>query len=255
MHEKALVIARTGDVENAPENTLPAFESAIELGADGVELDVHPTLDEELVVHHFYNLGTTDDGEGLVCEHTLAALKALDSGGWFDERFAGEPKPTLAEVFELCKGKLRLEVHLHGSSLSFLRQVVAEVERFGLVEEVELTTAHYPLLPHVKRLNPALRCGTFYREPPEWKPVRLAQRHILDWATLLQTTHVHLDVSLLTPGFVNRLHQSGFVVHGSNLDTNDEIERNLRAGVGQFSTGRLGLALELRDAFAQSRAS
>jgi len=255
MHEKPLVIARTGDVENAPENTLPAFESAIARGADGVELDVHPTLDGELVVHHFYNLGTTDDGEGLVCEHTLAELKALDSGGWFDERFAGEAKPTLAEVFELCKGRARLEVHLHGSSLDFLWQVVAEVERFGLVEEVELTTAHYPLLSYIKTCNPELRCGTFYHEPPEWKPVRLAQRHILDWATLLQTTHVHLDVSLLTPDFVNRLHPSGFVVHGSNLDTNEKIERGLSAGVDQFSTGRLGLALELRDAFVQSRAS
>ena len=255
MDMRPLVIARTGDVENAPENTLPAFESAIARGADGVELDVHPTLDGKLVVHHFYNLGTTDDGEGLVCEHTLVDLKALDSGGWFDERFAGEPKPTLAEVFELCKGKLRLEVHLHGSSLDFLRQVVAEVERFGLVEEVELTTVHYPLLPHVKRLNPALRCGTFYHEPPGWKPVRLAQRHILDWASLLRTTHVHLDVSLLTTDFVNRLHRGGFIVHGSNLDTNEKIERGLSAGVDQFSTGRLSLALELRDAVVQSRAS
>jgi glycerophosphoryl diester phosphodiesterase len=82
MYEKPLVIARTGDVENAPENTLPAFESAISRGADGIELDVHLTADGELVVQHFYNLGTTDNGEGLVGEHTLAELKALDSGGW-----------------------------------------------------------------------------------------------------------------------------------------------------------------------------
>lgn len=255
MDTKPLVIARTGDVQNAPENTLPAFESAILRGADGVELDVHPTLDEKLVVHHFYNLGITDDGDGLVCEHTLAALRALDSGNWFDRRFAGEPKPTLGEVFELCKGRVGLEVHLHGSNLGFLRQVVAEVERFGLVEDVELTTAHYPLLPHVRTLNPELRCGTFYDEPPEWTPTRLAQRHIPDWASLLGTTHVHLDVSLLTAHFVSRLHRNSFIVHGSNLDTNEEIERGLSAGVEQFSTGHLGRALELRDAFVQSRAS
>lgn len=182
-------------------------------------------------------------------------MRALDSGGWFDERFAGERKPTLGEVFELCKGRVGLEVHLHGSSLSFLRQVVAEVERFGLVGDVELTTAHTPLLPHVRTLNPALRSRTFYHEPEEWKPVRLAQRHILDWAGLLGSTHVHLDVSLLTCGFVNLLRRGGFIVHGSNLDTNEEIERGLSAGVDQFSTGRLGLARELRDAFAQSRTS
>jgi glycerophosphoryl diester phosphodiesterase len=254
MDKQPLVIARTGDVENAPENTLPAFESAISRGADGVELDVHRSSDGELVVHHFYNLGTTDDGEGLVCEHTVAELKALDSGGWFDERFAGESKPALREVFELCKDRVRLEVHLHDSSLSFLRQVVEEVERFDLVTDVELTTAHYPLLPHVRTLNPKLRCGTFYYKPPEWTPMRLAQRHILDWATLLGTEYVHLDVSLLTRDFVNRLHRSGFIVHGSNLDTSEEIERGLDVDIDQFSTGCLGMALRLRDEFVESLA-
>jgi glycerophosphoryl diester phosphodiesterase len=254
MDGQPLVIARTGDVENAPENTLLAFESAIVRGADGVELDVHLSSDGELVVHHFYSLGTTDDGEGLVCEHTLGELKALDSGGWYDERFAGQSKPALREVFELCKDRVRLEVHLHDSSLRFLRQVVEEVERFDLVDDVELTTAHYPLLAHVKELNPELRTGTFYREPPEWTPIRLAQRHIVDWATLLGTKYVHLDVAFLSHDFVSQLRRRGFIVHGSNLDAREEIERGLNAGVGQFSTGCLGMALQLRDEFVESRA-
>jgi glycerophosphoryl diester phosphodiesterase len=71
MYEKPLVVARRGDVEKAPENTLPAFESAISRGADGVEFDVHLTEDGELVVQHPYNLGITDNGQGLVSEHTL----------------------------------------------------------------------------------------------------------------------------------------------------------------------------------------
>ncbi len=254
MVERPLVIARTGDVENAPENTLPAFESAIAKGADGVELDVHLTADHELVVHHFYSLGATDDGEGLVCEHTLAELKALDSGGWFDEQFAGEPKPTLAEVLELCQGRTRLEVHLHDPSIGFLRQVIDEIEQFDLVDTSELTTAHYPLLHHARRLNPQLRSGTFYSEPPAWMPVRLAQRHILDWASLLGTTHVHLDIVLLDSDFVGRLQRRGFIVHGSNLDTAEAIERGLDVGVDQFSTGRLEAALRLRDDFTTRRA-
>ena len=253
MSEKPLLIARTGDVENAPENTLPAFESAISRGADGVELDVHLTLDGELVVHHFYNLGTTDNGEGLVSEHTLAELKALDSGGWFDEQFAGEPKPTLREVFELCQGRTRLEVDLKDSSAGFLRQVVEEVERFDLVGDVELTTAHYPLLTEVKRLNPELRTGTFFYEPPDWMPVRLAQRHILDWANLLGIAVVHLNVALITADFVDRLHRSGFIVYGSNLDSAEQIRRGLNLGIDSFSTGHLGMALQLRDKFVASR--
>jgi glycerophosphoryl diester phosphodiesterase len=180
MDEKPLVIARRGDVERAPENTLPAFQSAIARGADGVELDIHPTRDGQLVVHDSYNLGATDDGQGLVGECTLAELKALDSGSWFDQQFAGEPKPTLSEVFELCAGRISLEVDLKDSSPVFLRQVLEEVERFDLAGQVELTTAHYPLLTLAKELNGELRTGTFFHEPPEWKPVRLAQKHVLD---------------------------------------------------------------------------
>ena len=249
MYDKPLVIARTGDVECVPENTLPAFESAISKGADGVELDVHLTTDGELVVHHFYTLGTTDNGDGLVGEHTLAELQGLDSGSWFDDRFAGELKPTLRQVFELCKGRTRLEVDLKDSSVSFLRKVVQEVEQFDLVDDVELTSAHYPMLMQVKKLNPNLQTGTFFNEPPDWMPVRLAQRHILDWASLLEIAVVHLSMALITADFVDKLHRRGFIVYGSNLDSAEHIRQGLRLGIDSFSTGHLGMALQLRDEF------
>ncbi len=248
MH-KPLVIACRGDVEKAPENTLPAFESAIERGADGVELDVHRTADGELVVHHFYGLGATDDGQGLVCEQTLAELKALDAGGWFDERFSGEPKPTLSEVLELCQGRIRLEVDLKDSGVGFLRQVIGEIQGFDLLDDVELTTPHYPLLRQLKELHPEVRAGAFFYEPPDWMPVRLAQRHTLDWASLLGIDVVHLNAALITKRFVDQLHRSGFLVHGSNLDAAEEIQRGLTLGVDQFSTGHLGMALRVREAF------
>ena len=115
MFRTPLIIAHRGDMAHAPENTLAAFASAIAKGADGVELDVHLTADGELIVHHFFGLGFTNNGVGLVCERTLAELKALDAGSWFDAKFAGEKLPTLAEVFDLCKGKCRLEVDMKGS--------------------------------------------------------------------------------------------------------------------------------------------
>jgi glycerophosphoryl diester phosphodiesterase len=254
MGKKPLVIARRGDAEKAPENTLPAFESAISRGTDGIELDVHLSLDGELVVQHFYNLGATDNGEGLVSEHTLAELKALDSGGWFDERFAGEPKPTLGEVFKLCKGRTKLEVDLKESRPEFLRKVLQEVERFDLWGDVELTTAHYPLLTEAKKVNPEVRTGTFFHEPPDWMPIRLAQRHVLDWADLLGIAVVHLDIALITADFVAQVHRSGLAVHGSNLDSTEDIRRGSNLGIDSFSTGHLGVALQLRDEFGRSNA-
>ena len=179
---KPQVIAHRGDLTHAPENTLAAFASAIAKGVDGVELDVHPTADGELIVHHFYGLGFTNNGAGLVSETTLRDLKQLDAGSWFAPKFAGETLPTLAEVFDLCKGKCRLEVDMKGSSLKFLQRVIQEVERFDWVDDVELTTDHHALLVHAKRINPRLRTGTFFYQPPDWMPLRLAQQHAFDKA-------------------------------------------------------------------------
>jgi glycerophosphoryl diester phosphodiesterase len=249
MNKRIPVIACRGDRECVPENTIPAFESAISKGADGIELDVHYTTDKELVVHHFFNLGHTDNGTGVVCEQTLVKLKTLDAGSWFGKQFHGLTKPTLSEVLEYCKGRIRFEIDMKDSSLEFLQRVIQEVEKFDLVNDVELTTAHYPLLVYAKKINPQIHTGTFFYEPPEWMPVRIAQKHIIDWAELLGINVVHLNIALMTPDFVDRLHQSGFIVHGSNLDTEEQIQKGLEQGVDSFSTGRLELALRLRNEF------
>jgi glycerophosphoryl diester phosphodiesterase len=252
-YKKPLVIACRGDRENAPENTLPAFESAISKGADGIELDVHFSADKKLVVHHFYNLGSTDNGQGIVSEYPLIELRALDSGSWFNEKYAGIPKPTLGEVLETCKGRIRFEIDLKDSGLDFLQAVIREIEQHDLVGDVELTSAHYPLLTHAKKLNPKIRTGSFFYEPPDWMPVRLAQKHVLDWAELLNLNVVHLNIALISPEFVEQLHRGNLFVHGSNLDTPEYMWRGLELGVDSFSTGQLDTALRVRDRFVASR--
>jgi glycerophosphoryl diester phosphodiesterase len=242
---KPLVIARCGDSECFPENTLPAFESAIQKGADGIEFDVHQTSDGHLIVHHFYNLGGSDNGTGLVHEHTLAELRALDSGSWFSPKFAGLQKPTLAEVLELCKVKVRLELEVKSSSLAVLEQIVKTLEEFNVIDQTELTTAHLPLLFHARKLKPTLSTGTFFYPSPEWMPLRLSQSHVLDWAKQLDIQKVHLDSKLLGTEFVQRLHQENLSVHASNLDFESAVEHGLLFDLDGFSTGHLSMALNV----------
>ena len=84
-----LIIAHRGDVSNAPENTLSAFRSAYELGADGIELDVRLTRDEHLVVFHDRCLDRTSNGTGPVDHATLEEMRSLDVGSWYSHRFRG----------------------------------------------------------------------------------------------------------------------------------------------------------------------
>ncbi len=107
-----LIFGHRGAMANAPMNTLAAFQAALEQGADGIELDVHLSQDEQLVVVHDFAVDETTDGSGDVMHLTLSELKRLDAGGWFSVDFAGARIPTLAEVFDAFAGKLYFNVEL-----------------------------------------------------------------------------------------------------------------------------------------------
>ena len=100
-----IVLAHRGYSAKAPENTMAAFELALAVGADGIELDVHMTRDGEIVVIHDDTLDRTTNGKGPVSDQTMAELRELDAGSWFSPEFAGERIPTLKLVLELIKDK------------------------------------------------------------------------------------------------------------------------------------------------------
>ncbi len=94
-----IIIAHRGLDETYPENTIIAFKAALEMGM-AIEIDVRGTKDEELVVIHDDTVERTTAGEGRVAQMTLAELKALDAGSWWNKKFAGERIPTLYETFD-----------------------------------------------------------------------------------------------------------------------------------------------------------
>lgn len=100
--ERPLIVAHRGGIFEAPENTLPAYESAMAHGADGVEIDARLTADGVLVSLHDATTGrTTDDArDRAVAEMTFAELQELDAGSWFDGAYEGTHVPTLDEVVD-----------------------------------------------------------------------------------------------------------------------------------------------------------
>ena len=94
----ALRLAHRGDWRVAPENSLAAFRAAIAQGADGIEMDSELTADGQLVLMHDDTVDRTTNGKGRVAEMTLAEIRKLDAGAWFDSAFRGERIPTLEEL-------------------------------------------------------------------------------------------------------------------------------------------------------------
>ena len=97
------IFAHRGFSGKYPENTMIAFEKAVEIGVDGIELDVHLTKDNELVIIHDEDVKRTTNGEGLVKDMTLEELKKLDASATFVGQYGVNPIPTLREYFELVK--------------------------------------------------------------------------------------------------------------------------------------------------------
>lgn len=247
-----LVVAHRGDLERYPENTLSAFASAIAQGADAIELDVFSTKDDELVVFHDHTLERTTNGTGYVGDHTLSELRRLNAGSWFGERFKGERIPTLGEVLELGKGRVRFELELRTPTRAFLANLLAELARYDAEGEVELTSPHLPLLGAVRAVNLRVRTGLFVSPFPDWLPLAVGQQHVCDYLTLLGANVAHLPRGLLERAFVERLNEGGWLVHGADINTEAELSRAVKAGVDQFSTNRLSWALSAKGRHQES---
>ncbi len=99
-----VLIAHRGLEDARPENTLIAFEAAMDLGM-GMEFDIKMTSDQQLVVIHDDTVDRTTDGTGNVAQMSLAQLKELDAGSWKGAEFAGAKIPTFDEVLELVSDR------------------------------------------------------------------------------------------------------------------------------------------------------
>src|ERR1700736_6248638 len=116
---RMLLGGHRGNAGECPENTVVSFRSAIELGVDVIELDVHRSEDGGLPVIHDHLLDRTTDGSGLVRDHTMAELKRFDAGSWKDERFAGEGSSSLEEVLALANGRVGVAIEIKNLPLPY----------------------------------------------------------------------------------------------------------------------------------------
>jgi glycerophosphoryl diester phosphodiesterase len=156
-----LILCHRGAKNYAPENTLAAFKIALELGADGFELDTQLTSDGHVVVYHDKTVDRTTNGHGKLFKLSLAELRELDAGSSFSEKFRGEKIPTLDEVFETIDKRAIINVELKNFSTPFdnLAEKVCEVVRRHEMQKNILFSSFLPwnlkkaarILPEVPR--------------------------------------------------------------------------------------------------------
>lgn len=138
--ENVLVIGHRGAKALYPENTMLSFRKAIELGVDGIEMDINMTSDGHLVVIHDTTVDRTTDGTGKVSDYTLSALKKLDAGSLFASEYAGERIPTFEEYLELVKdSNLLLNVEIKDYRTAVTDQTIKLLEDYNLLDACVIT--------------------------------------------------------------------------------------------------------------------
>jgi len=228
-----LNIAHRGASAAAPPNTLAAFEKAIELGADGVEFDVHLSADGVPVIIHDFTVGATTDGSGRVTDKTLAQLKQLDAGSHFDPAFAGERIPTLEEVLEAVGSRLLLNIELKTTSLrdnGLEPTVITQVEQHGLSDSVLFSSFNPFSLRRAKRIAPHIPVGLLY-SPGLPLPLRHA------WlAPMFPHEARHPEHTMVNTHCMARARRRGYWVNTWTVDDPDDMRRLIGLGVDGIIT-------------------
>ncbi|MBR2315724.1 MAG: glycerophosphodiester phosphodiesterase [Clostridia bacterium] len=158
------IIAHRGFSGKYPENTMLAFSKAVEIGAEGVELDVHFTKDGELVIIHDETIDRTTDGTGFVRDYTYEELSRFNAYGRFEGQFEFQKIPTLREYFELVKDVEGFITNIELKTGIFEyegieKAVIDLVKEFGLEDRTILSSFNHFTVMRCKEYDPSIKTG------------------------------------------------------------------------------------------------
>lgn len=234
LKEDAAITAHRGAKAVAPENTMAAFRAAIEAGANYIELDVQHSRDRRIVVVHDGDLMRMGGDPRKVSELDVADLAAIDIGRKYDARFAGERAPTLEEVIDLVRGRVRLNIELKYNvpDPGLAPAVVDLLRREGFLDEVVITSLDYAALKQVESLEPRLKTG-----------------HIVTAAVgdVVRTDadFLSLNSARATASLVRRAHAAGKEVHVWTVNQPDVMLRMIERGVDNVITDNPALLVRV----------
>jgi glycerophosphoryl diester phosphodiesterase len=227
---RPLIIAHRGCSATHPENTLAAFNAAIAAGAHMVELDVNLSADRRLVVIHDPTVDRTTNGRGAVGALTVAQLTRLDAGSWFDPRFGAERIPTLAQVLECVRGRLKVNIEIkpeaveaHGPADAVERQVLDLVHSLAMDDAVLISSFAWPVLEKIRHLDARIALGLLCDNP--------AEPSAIDWCRRIAGFSWHPDSRRLTRAQVDAWHEVGARVFPYQVVSRPALQRLLALGV------------------------
>lgn len=259
------VIAHRGASGHAPESSMAALELAYEWGVDYLELDIQMTSDGELVAFHDDTLERTSNGEGHINDYTLAELKDLDTGSWFndaypdqaDDAFVGAEILTLEEIFNRFGQDARYYLETKSPQLNpgVEAALVKRLEAFDMIDtgSVLIQSFAQESLLTIHELNdkiPLIQLVWYYPSEEdderlvEWTGVTPGPQEITDedfqtvaeYAVGMGTNFIYKGEEVIDAAFILKAQANGLPVHIYTINETDEMQRLLDWGVSGLFT-------------------
>ncbi|MEM6830670.1 MAG: glycerophosphodiester phosphodiesterase family protein [Bacteroidota bacterium] len=260
------VIAHKGASGVAPENTMAAFQKALKLEVDQIELDVRNTADEEIIVFHDDrldriardSLGNPVTGD--VHDYTLAELQQLDVGSWFDPEFATERIPTLKQVLDSVDGQCKVLIEIkhmdHPHYHDFAEKLVSIVKSENNGEDwIILQSYEEDYLEEVHQLDSLIQTKALVvgEDSAPLIAFYLETRVHLGRAAKEddRLSAINPDWTTLSPRRIFRMHARGYEVYAYPVNERDDMIKMLNAGVDGIITDFPNRLIELRNEINQ----
>lgn len=240
-----LIVGHRGAKDIVAENTLSAFQLAIDAGVDAIELDVHLSKDGELIVMHDPIIDRTTGGRGTICDLTLAELKQYNAAVYLDDKDGHIQLaiPTLQEVYDLIDGRVPINIEIKKAAdgtryPNIEERIVALVRRNRATDMTVLSSFDFPTLKTVQALaadilNHAIVARDYFQMPgletPEAVTADLMARGV-HW--------VAINKGYLTRTLLQQLQAEGILVHVWVINEEEELQGCIALGVDAITTDR-----------------
>ena len=223
--------AHRGASGYAPENTMEAFLLALEMGVDGVEIDVHFTKDGHIVICHDSKIDRTSNGQGEIKYYTLDELKQFDFGCRFynDER-RGIRIPTLDELYKMIKEtNLKVNVEVKAESSYMPAKLIQKAREYGVEHLIYYSSFNHLQLVRVLEADPSARVAPLYGQ---------SLLHMDEYAARMRAWAIHPAQKAITtfPTLVEDCHKKGVLVNPWTVNGEEAIRFCFDAGCDSVIT-------------------
>lgn len=205
------VFAHRGASGDYPENTILAFDKALNLNVYGLELDVHKSKDGHLVVIHDEDIQRTFKGKGLVMDYTLKELKKFDCRKFEFNKNLNCKIPTLKEVFELIKDTniiLNIEAKTDLIHYDLEKDILDLIKEYNFEDKVLISSFNHKCIKIFKKLNNNLKYGALYEYEKDYS----SEENVVEHAKKLGVYSINISKDLITKEIVDLAHEKGLKV-------------------------------------------